>query len=632
LAKDPTKAVTVSVEFSGVNLIAATNPPTINSSGKDTSFVTVSLSDAAKNPIVGEKLNFYPRHPDFTHLIGADSVTNNRGEAHCKVVGTGSGSDTISVKAAGAVTATVISYSSNYLVIDTPSWQPCIANGKDSTRLRIVYRQGDGITPIQNAAIDVSVTIGSMSSTPVFLKKFTLTPADNGAFFFYMKNPNFANTATITASAVTSQERTSASYQLYFRSSKIKRIELSGSPEVIATNNGSNANKAKIIGVAFDSMDNRVQGELVAFNLLHGPGGGEYIDPPTAITGADGSVTTYIISGTTPSMFRDVWVTAGDLSSIKSDTIKFTIAGPPYKVSIGHNILEGHDFKDGTFGLPCAAIVTDINGNPVADGTQVTFSLKTSGFVYKYLIGRKVETAGVGAFACNTEIDTVTDILNFEDFNNNFRLDPGEDRNNDGFTNRGADLNGDGNYNSGPSYEDINHDGKRQFDWRVPVEPVFSCSNGKLIYSDFNGNGVWDPIEPINDPDYLSAYYALRADSAYSLLRIGNPISAQDDSLLKSLAHMDSIYANSPGFIKQLGSYDFNWNEQPYAQPDPAVSIARTIQTINGKAVNEVIYGQSNASKVEVMIWAESQGVENEFPTQLILPVIRSTSTSHRAR
>ena len=627
LVKDPTKFVTVSVEFSGVNLSAAANPPTINSSGKDTSLITVSLLDAAKNPIVGEKLNFHPGHPDVTHLTNADSITNNRGEARCEVYGTGVGSDTISIKAAGAVTSAIISYSSNYLAIDTPSWQPCYANGKDSTRIRVIYREGDRITPIPSATIDVSVTIGNLTSAPVFTREFAMTAADNGIVYFYMKNPNFANTATITASAKTSLERTSATFQLYFKASKIKRIELSGSPEVLSVNNGTNANKAKITGVAYDSMDNRVQGELVAFNLIHGPGGGEYLDPPTVTTGIDGSVTTYLVSGTTPSKFRDVWVVAGDLSAIKSDTVQFTIAGPPYKVSIGYNILDGHDFKDGTFGLPCAAIVTDINGNPVADGTEVTFSIKPSGFVYKYLTGRKEESVSLGAFACNAVLDSATAILNFEDFNNNFRLDPGEDRNNDGFANRGADINGDGSYNPGPLYKDINIDGRREFDWRQPVEPVFLCSNGKLIYADFNNNGLWDPIEPLSDPEYVNAYRILQLDSAYNKLTNNNPVSSSDSALLQILAIKDSIYTNNPGYCKQLGCYDFSWNAQSYAQPDPGVSIERTIQTVSGKAVNEVLYGQSNATRVEIMIWAESQGVKNEYAAQLVLPIIQAAKS-----
>ena len=89
-----------------------------------------------------------------------------------------------------------------------------------------------------------------------------------------MKNPNFATTATISVQAQTAQEMTSTTYQLYFKASKIKRIVLTGSPEVIAINNGSTANRAKITGIAYDSLNNLVKGELVGFNMIHGPGGG----------------------------------------------------------------------------------------------------------------------------------------------------------------------------------------------------------------------------------------------------------------------------------------------------------------------------------------------------------------------
>ena len=93
---------------------------------------------------------------------------------------------------------------------------------------------------------------------------------------------------------------------------------------------------------------------------------------------------------------------------------------------------------------------------------------------------------------------------------------------------------------------------------------------------------------------------------------------------LKILAVMDSAYMANPHFIKALRCYDFSWEKQPYAQPDPAVSIARTIQTQNGKAANIIIYGQTNANKVEVMVWSECQGVVPDFPLQQILPIIES--------
>jgi hypothetical protein len=595
LSKDPTKTVSVNVEFSGVNLNAAANPSTINSSGKDSSILKTTLMDASNNPIVGEKINFYPRHPDYTHLVKIDSVTNNRGEAGCIIYGSGIGYDTISVKAAGAVTTTIIGYSSNFLDIDTAGWQPCLANGRDSTIIRITYRQGDKITPIQNAILNASVTIGNMSEAPVFTKQYTLTPADNGNVYFYMKNPNFANTAMITVSAKTSTEMTSAKFALYFRASKIKRIVLSGTPEVIAVNNGTQANRAKLTGVAFDSMDNRVQGELVSFNLIHGPGGGEYLDPPTAISGADGSVTTYLVSGTTPSMFRDVLVTAGDLSSNKSDTVKFTIAGPPHSITIRTNLLSGIDYSDGTYGLPCASIVTDVNGNPVADGTEVTFSCKISGWWYYPLNAHFDPVAGTDDY--KVSIDSMPSYLPFEDFNDNLRSDPDEDRNGDGIASRGEDLDGDGFFNIGPTYKDINHNGKRDYLPGDVVEPyawaIDTLGHRFARFADFNGDGILNTYEP------LTGLYENMTDSEYT-------------------TNLNQYKAAHHGF-------EFDFDTSPFnGIPDPrtAVSITRTVQTSGGKATNVILYGQSDALRVEVMVWAESKGIKTISPAQLVLPVI----------
>jgi Bacterial Ig-like domain (group 1). len=603
LAKDLTKFVTVQVEFSGVNLSATATPPTINSSGKDSSTIMLTLLDAAKNPIVGEKVNFYPRHTDFTHLSSVDTVTNNRGEASCKISGTGTGYDTISIKAAGANTSAIISYSSNYIVADTAFWQPCIANGNDSTQIRIRYFQGDKSTPIQNAAINVSVTVGSMSSLPVFVRQFTLVPADQGIIFFYMKNPNFATTATISIQAQTSQEMTSTTYQLYFKASKIKRIVLTGSPEVIAINNASTANRAKITGIAYDSLNNLVKGELVGFNMIHGPGGGEYLDPPVAKTGDDGSVTTFLVSGTMPSMFRDVWIVAGDLSAIKSDTVKFTIAGPPHAITIRTNLLEGIDYKDGTYGLPCAAVVTDVNGNPVADGTQITFSLKVSGYVNKQLTAN-FNWAGTSNWYWNVAIDTAYYVLPFEDFNDNFVCDPGEDRNADGVAGRGEDLDGDGQFITGPAYWDINRNGKRDYLPGDVVEPykIYSVgqdSTGRTIFdtvfADYNGNGRLDTYEPLIGKD------ANMSDSEYTALL--NTYKSQHHNM----------------------GYDFDsYPQNGIADPKTAVSVLRTGQTTSGKATNTILYGQSDAARVEVMVWAECQGIKTESPAQLVLPIIVS--------
>jgi len=620
LVKDATKTASIQVEFTGVTLTASANPPSINANRKDSSTIAITLIDAAQNPIVGEPINF-SKQQDSTFIYKPDSVTDNRGEAYCKVYGSGAGTDTIQIQAAGASQKVAINYSSNYLVIDTLPGQSCIANGTDSTALSVTYLLGDKTTPVSDATIAISVTMGTINNDTLFAKGFTLAKADNGRIVFHVKNPYFANLATISAYAKTSTEVTSAVFKLYFKATRVRRIVLTGTPSVISTS----GSKAQLIAVAYDSLNNRVSNERIYLNMTNGPGGGEYIDPPSALTGADGSISSFLVSGTATSTFHGVGVIASDVSGVKSDTVLFTIAGPPNQVSIGVNMLKGVDYQDGTFGLPCAAVVTDVNGNPVADGTPVTFSVQVTGYVYWRLSPRWVEEVSQGAFSCYSIVDTVADVLPFEDLNNNCRLDPGEDLNNDGFANRGADLNGDCIYDPGPPYEDINHDGKRQFDINIPVEPLYQCSNGLYKYADLNGDGEWDPIEPLLDPLYMSTYNALRHDSAYYKLYFKRPLPPQDSALLKILASMDSAYTANPHFIKALGSYDFSWNAQPLGQPDPAISIVRTVQTQSGKAPNVIVYGQTNATRVQITVWAECQGVLQDHPVTQILPIIEST-------
>jgi hypothetical protein len=68
--------------------------------------------------------------------------------------------------------------------------------------------------------------------------------------------------------------------------------------------------------------------------------------------------------------------------------------------------------------------------------------------------------------------------------------------------------------------------------------------------------------------------------------------------------------------------FDIDWNQNGIADPHTAVSITRTVQTVGGKATNMIIYGQSDALRIEVMIWAESQGVVTESPEKLVLPIV----------
>jgi hypothetical protein len=264
--------------------------------------------------------------------------------------------------------------------------------------------------------------------------------------------------------------------------------------------------------------------------------------------------------------------------------------------------LSGIDFKDGTFGLPCASIVTDINGNPVADGTEVTFSLKISGLQYKRPTAWYNWLNSTDAYYY--WIDSTYDLLSFEDFNDNYKLDPGEDRNGDGVASRGEDLDGDGIFSIGPTYDDINKNGKRDYLPGDVVEPsrwaysiIDSAGNRQMIkyFADFNFNGRCDTIEP------LIGQYATMTDEEYT--RLLNEYKA---------AHHGC-------------GYDFDTDPlNGIVDPRTAVSIQRTVQTVGGKATNTILYGQSDARRIEIMVWAESQGVRTISPSQQVLPIIMS--------
>ncbi|HEX2956367.1 MAG TPA: Ig-like domain-containing protein [Chitinispirillaceae bacterium] len=612
LSSDPTKTQSITVDFTGVNIEVSTNPPSISSDGHDTSHILITLVDAAQKPISGEPINFYKQQLGTT-IRQIDTLTDNSGEARCVVYGTGSGRDTIRISAAGATGSTVINYSSNRIIVDTAAGQSCIADSSDSTLFNVTYLMGDNVTRIPGALLEISATVGEFDT--IFARSFTTDP--NGLVAFYLHNPHFATTATISVLAYTATEITSQMYQLYFRANNVYKIDLSGTPEVIGVETG----KAKITAIAYDKNQNRVKNARITFNLVNGPSGGEHLSPPTALTGDDGVAQTYLVAGKTPSTFRQIWITAGSFSSIKSDTIKFTIAGPPANITIRANVLKGENPNDGTFALPCAAIVTDINGNPVVDGTDVTFSLKISSYVMPKLTAHWWNDIADGVYSCYYSVDTVFKKFEFEDFNDNYTLDPGEDRNNDGFANRGEDINGDGKYIRGPDFEDINNDGVRQYNPLLPVEEMHSCFGNSKNFADLNNNASWDPIEPLTNSVYRTTYEFLKGDSAfyyYPVIR-----NSQDSIAFATLAYYDSLYEHGAGYHKELGSYDIDVARNGVPDPNTAVAITRTVETLSGKSLNKIIYGQSDATHIEVMIWAESQGVSTLTPERIILPIVK---------
>ena len=584
LGSDTTERQSIEIDFIGVSVAADVTPKSIVPDGSDSCIITVTLLDAADDPIYGEKVVLDDLGNAVT-LTALNDTTDTRGEARFKLVGTGSGSDTIMVSAAGDFTHAVVCYSSNQLTVeaapkDNPT-QPFLARSDDTTTVTITYQEADG-TPIGSAPLSVSVTSGLIGT--IFATELT-THSSSGKATFDLCNPDFATTVTITVTATKGGVTTNKSHQVYFRADEVARIELNGTPEVV----GTGGDRAIITATAFDINDNRVKDAVISFHLSSGPGAGENLDPPTATTNIGGMATTNLVSGDMPSKQQDVKVYASSFSGVLSNVVKFTIAGPAAYVSIGKDLGDIVENADGTYSYRIAAIVTDINRNPVVDGTKVTFSLQVTAFVaYK-----KVAT-----FDRNEVTVTVSDekmTLPFEDFNDNYQRDAREGVPGEPYPlYRGEDVvwsAGDNTYNPGPAFIDINCNGRRDYDTTFadyePPEPSIILPDQTVFWADYYANDVLDVSEPLV-------------------------------STMGREEYEDTV----AGFIPGHGYPDMDWNNNGI--PDPglsAASLAREKTTVKGIAANTIDYLQSHGLRLRVRIWAESEGVSSLAKEEFMLPI-----------
>jgi len=165
-------------------------------------------------------------------------------------------------------------------------------------------------------------------------------------------------------------------------------------------------------------------------------------------------------------------------------------------------------------------------------------------------------------------------------------------------------LNGDGIFQPGPAFEDIDWNGVRNKYPEPWTTYTYWDSTGqkasRTVFADFNNNNVLDTIEPL----------------------IG---ITQSDSA-------DSVYELQSKAIAGTGRFDIDWNSNGVPDPATAVTIKRTVQTVKGVAENEIVYGQSDAWRIQVKIWAEGQGRITSSPEQFILPIAKDDAPYWRCK
>ncbi len=450
--------VTVTVKFivAGLKLSLALSTNTIANDGT-TATITAILTDSANNPVVGKTVKFSNALDvdgdgtispgdtlDYATLSASSGITDSDG----KVTGiTVSSVNTGSVVIKAEVDDVV---ANETLKIVVPADVKSVAVTSDDSKIMV----NGGTTLITAKFKNITSGTATFTTTLGYFTSSTVIPIDVSI------DSTGTATATLTSGSKTgiaevevstlidaiTGERVKGITFVKISSAAAAKIELSASPNNIPINVGVSTITARVK----DANNNPIAGTLVGFKIVNSPGGTgpdntSQLSAASAVTDSDGIATVKFLAGALEtSTFNGVRIDAFLTDNITvEDTTYLTISGNPSFISI--TFAEAPTVNDdSSLTLPITALVSDIHGNPVSDGTPVSLGLVIT------------RLAKVGELANATGDFSGSKILNTEDLNQNGVLDSGEDINNNGVLDFIEDVNGNGILDPG---EDLNGNG-----------------------------------------------------------------------------------------------------------------------------------------------------------------------------
>lgn len=265
---------------------------------------------------------------------------------------------------------------------------------------------------------------------------------------------NQSGKVTLNAVAVIDGQELKAATEMRIAGGNASKIILKANPEVISTRTGT----ATITANMYDINDQPAGNQKIYFRIADGPGGGEYLTLSETTTDAlTGRASVQLIAGGIPgATIGDVKIEASsdpDFIGVIGQT-SLTIAGPVAQISVGINLEDVQtQIEDGHIEVGVSGIATDVNGNPVADGTQINFSVRSIAFDEDRDSDGVIHCRRYNGLPCDgTENILDLGITWFSDDVNQDGtmyslggvMAPSEDKNSNGILDSGEDLNGNG--------------------------------------------------------------------------------------------------------------------------------------------------------------------------------------------
>jgi len=431
------------VQFTGVTLTLTANPVSLLVGNADGSSITATLKDAAGNPMANTSVIFSTDKGTLTP--STPQSTNASGQAFVKLTSNVSGAATVTARAIGAEGKVSVNFTRyDFRVEADPT--TIRVGGETSQITALLLDQG---VPKSGETIYFSTTLGT-------LNPYQQDTGADGKAVVTLTSGAQSGVAVIdastTISGVTPATELFATTQVVITGGAAAKIVLTADPDIITTNTGVSA----ITATVYDANDQPAPDQKIYFRVNTGPGGGERLSASVKTTDSYGVAIVSFYAGSLASTLKGVEIEANTASDFTGSygLATLTIAGPVANIGVGMN-LETLEPDGGNLKIDISGIATDVNGNPVADGTKIYFAVIAVEFDEDRANDLTIDcwdenrnplipcpAVGTPGFGYTWFSDDVNQdgtmyslggpMSTTEDVNHNGILDPGEDKNDNG--------------------------------------------------------------------------------------------------------------------------------------------------------------------------------------------------------
>jgi hypothetical protein len=442
LGVTPTLSAQIPIQIVGSTVTLATNITNLtNVAPGNTATLTVTARNAGGQPVFNTPvtLSLDPLSTGSVNITPATGTTDVNGQLVVTVTGVTAGTATVIASAVGAQatqTYTVSAAGAAFGICDpntTPPAGPPPCNpvagpaaSAINTPLTVWVNVPATVPPaLPILAVRFATTLGSWNGVPG--QSVVTIPTPVPGFYSATLTSTLAGIANVQVDGLDAAPpavgNVLATDQLTvaFSATTASQITLQSSVNVVPPSTGGLTHTATLTATVRDINGQVVANAPVAFSILNPTGGGETVSPVVVLTDATGQAVATFTSGSLSSTPQGVNIQAQVIGTAITAQTNIVIGGTAGSVIISTGTAI-NTIDPTTYSLPMSVLVSDSNGNPVAN---TVVSLKA--WPLQFSTGVWIDTSGPPPTGAGPFVAVTTGTFNNEDINRNLILDPGED-------------------------------------------------------------------------------------------------------------------------------------------------------------------------------------------------------------